>query len=57
MTAGDIYTVAGGGKGRVEDGGPATGARLLRPAGVAAGPGAASWSLTPTMAWSGPSQA
>jgi hypothetical protein len=28
MIAGDIYTVAGGGKGRVEDGGPATGARL-----------------------------
>ena len=39
MTAGDIYTVAGGGKGRVEDGGPATGARLLRPQGVATGPG------------------
>jgi hypothetical protein len=38
MTAGDIYTVAGGGKGRVEDGGPATGARLLRPQGVAVGP-------------------
>ena len=38
MTAGDIYTVAGGGQGRVEDGGPATGARLLRPQGVAAGP-------------------
>jgi hypothetical protein len=38
MTAGDIYTVAGGGKGRVEDGGPATGARLLRPRGVAVGP-------------------
>ena len=38
MTAGDIYTVAGGGKGRVENGGPATGARLLRPEGVAAGP-------------------
>jgi NHL repeat len=38
MTAGDIYTVAGGGKGRVEDGGPGTGARLLRPRGVAAGP-------------------
>jgi hypothetical protein len=39
MIAGDIYTVADGGKGRVEDGGPATGARLLRPAGLAAGPG------------------
>ena len=38
MTAGDIYTVAGGGKGRVEDGGPATGARLTRPQGVATGP-------------------
>jgi NHL repeat len=38
MTAGDIYTVAGGGKGRVEDGGPATGARLLRPQGVTVGP-------------------
>jgi len=38
MTAGDIYTVAGGGKGRVEDGGRATGARLLRPQGVAVGP-------------------
>jgi hypothetical protein len=38
MTAGDIYTVAGGGKGRVEDGGPATGARLMRPQGVATGP-------------------
>ena len=38
MTAGDIYTVAGGGQGRVEDGGPGTGARLLRPQGVAAGP-------------------
>ena len=42
MTAGDIYTVAGGGKGRVEGSGPATGARLLRPQGVAAGPRAAS---------------
>ena len=39
MTAGDIYTVAGGGKGRMEDGGPATGARLLKPMGVAAGSG------------------
>jgi hypothetical protein len=38
MTAGDIYTVAGGGKGRIEDGGPATGARLLRPQGVTVGP-------------------
>jgi len=38
MTAGDIYTVAGGGRGRVEDGGPGTRARLLRPRGVAAGP-------------------
>ena len=38
MTAGDIYTVAGGGTGRAEDGGPGTRARLLRPRGVAAGP-------------------
>jgi NHL repeat len=38
MTADDIYTVAGGGNGRVEDGGPTTVARLLRPQGVAAGP-------------------
>ena len=38
MTAGDIYTVAGGGRGRAEDGGPGTRARLLRPRGVAAGP-------------------
>jgi hypothetical protein len=37
MTAGDIYTVAGGGKGRVEDGGPAAGARLVKPMGVAVG--------------------
>jgi hypothetical protein len=37
MTAGDIYTVAGGGKGRAEDGGPAAGARLLKPMGVAVG--------------------
>src|SRR5690348_6702221 len=42
MTAGDIYTVAGGGKGRVEDGGPATGARLLRPRAWRRAPGAAS---------------
>jgi NHL repeat len=33
-----VPLAAGGGKGRVEDGGPATGARLLRPEGVAAGP-------------------
>jgi hypothetical protein len=38
MTAGGLYVVAGGGKGRVENGGPATGARLLKPMGVAAGP-------------------
>ena len=38
MTVGDVYTVAGGGDGRVEDGGPATGASLLRPEGAAAGP-------------------
>jgi len=38
MTAGDIYTVAGGGQGKVEDGGPAAQARLSLPAGVAVGP-------------------
>ena len=38
MTAGNIYPVAGGGKGRIEDGGPATKARLLKPEGVAIGP-------------------
>jgi len=35
MTAGDIYTVAGGGTGGLGDGGPATKARLSRPLGVA----------------------
>jgi hypothetical protein len=35
MTAGDIYTVAGGRTGGLGDGGPATKARLSRPLGVA----------------------
>jgi len=34
MTAGDIYTVAGGGTSGLGDGGPATNAELLRPRGV-----------------------
>ena len=34
MTAGDIYTVAGGGRHGTGDGGPATGARLYRPGSV-----------------------
>jgi hypothetical protein len=34
MTAGDIYTVAGGGTGGLGDGGPATSASLSRPEGV-----------------------
>ena len=34
MTAGDIYTVAGGGRHGTGDGGPATGARLYRPESV-----------------------
>jgi len=34
MTAGDIYTIAGGSK-RLGDGGPATSAKLFRPAGIA----------------------
>jgi hypothetical protein len=34
MTAGDIYTVAGGGTGGLGDGGPATSARLSLPSGV-----------------------
>jgi hypothetical protein len=37
MTAREIYTVAGGGKGRAEDGGPAAGARLAKPMGMAVG--------------------
>jgi hypothetical protein len=36
MTAGDIYTVAGGGTGGLGDGGPASSARLGSPSGVAA---------------------
>ena len=35
MTAGDIYTVAGGGTGGLGDGGPATSAALTHPQGVA----------------------
>jgi trimeric autotransporter adhesin len=35
MTAGDIYTVAGGGSDGLGDGGPATSAELSQPAGVA----------------------
>ena len=35
MTAGHIYTVAGGGTGGLGDGGPATSAQLNRPCGVA----------------------
>jgi hypothetical protein len=35
MTAGDIYTIAGGGTGGMGDGGPATSAVLLSPGGVA----------------------
>jgi hypothetical protein len=35
MTAGDIYTVAGGGTADLGDGGPATSARVSSPAGVA----------------------
>ena len=35
MTAGDIYTVAGGGTGGLGDGGPATGAEISFPAGMA----------------------
>ena len=34
MTAGDIYTIAGGGTGGLGDGGPATSAELNEPAGV-----------------------
>jgi trimeric autotransporter adhesin len=41
MTAGDIYTVAGGGSGALGDGGPAAQAVLLGPAGVAVEPGGA----------------
>jgi DNA-binding beta-propeller fold protein YncE len=35
MTAGDVYTVAGGGTGSSGDGGPATAASMSFPAGVA----------------------
>ena len=34
MTAGDIYTIAGGGTGGLGDGGPATSAVLLQPGAV-----------------------
>jgi hypothetical protein len=34
MTAGDIYTIAGGGTGGLGDGGPATSAELLQPGAV-----------------------
>ena len=34
MTAGDIYTIAGGGTGGLGDGGPATSAALLQPGAV-----------------------
>jgi hypothetical protein len=35
MTAGDIYTIAGGGAGGLGDGGPATSAELSDPLGLA----------------------
>jgi hypothetical protein len=38
MTAGDIYLVAGSGQVSLGDGGPAAGASLWQPAGVAPGP-------------------
>ena len=41
MTAGDIYTIAGGGTGAIGDGGPATRAVLVGPTGVAVEPGGA----------------
>jgi hypothetical protein len=37
MTAGDIYLVAGSGQVSLGDGGPAAGASLWQPAGVAPG--------------------
>ena len=37
MTAGDIYTIAGGGTGGLGDGGPATSAVLTQPGAVLVG--------------------
>ena len=37
MTAGDIYTIAGGGTGGLGDGGPAAGSELSAPADIALG--------------------
>jgi DNA-binding beta-propeller fold protein YncE len=38
-TAGYIYTIAGGGTNGLGDGGPTTSAQLMRPYGIAVGPG------------------